>query len=102
MNRSNATLQKDSYHDRWSTTGSSASGGKQGGAKTGKRDSGPFAGQANRNQGGGGGKDQASALGHDYLFRESQNVSHSDTILDMAILELDQASSESGASYASA
>lgn len=86
MNRSNATLQKDSYNDRWGP-GASASGGKQGGQKGGKRDLG---GQA-RNQGAGGGaKGHGSALGQDYLFIESRNVSHSDTILDMAMLELDQ------------
>ena len=43
MNRSSATLLKDSYHDRWSTGGAAAAGGKQGG-KAGARGGGQGAG----------------------------------------------------------
>lgn len=89
-NEGNATLYNSTYNDMWSQGGSASAAGKQGGPKGGKKDGDAYVSQPYRSQGAAGDqKDQGADEGQDYLFRESHNVSHSDTILDMAILEVD-------------
>lgn len=100
-NEGNATLYNSSYNDMWSQGGAANSTGKQGGPKGGKKDGDPYVSQPYRSQSSSGDpKDQGGDDGQEYLFRESHNVSHSDTILDMAILEVDQSIGASAASSA--
>lgn len=74
----NANLHNNTYNDF-----RSQDGGKQGG-KRGDIDN--YISQPYRNAGG----IENSEDSNDYLFRESKNISHSDTILDMAIIEVNQ------------
>lgn len=98
-NEGNATLHNSTYNDMWSQGGSANAAGKQGGPKGGKKDGDPYVSQPYRSRGASGDqKDQGGDDGQDYLFRESHSVSHSDTILDMAILEVDQSPGGSSSS----
>ena len=75
----NATIHSDNNSDMYGSNQN-----KRGSSVKGQRDqyiSSPY----NRQNG----NSEFSKDFHDYLFRESQNVSHSDTILDMGMVEVD-------------
>lgn len=88
LNEGNATLYNNTYNDMWSNKGGSvysSQGGKSISRKDSKKDKDAFI----RYQGQNGENKEIDSASHNYLFRDSYNVSHSDTILDMAILEVD-------------
>ena len=90
MNEGNATQVNSSLNDKYA---SSSSGSKQGGAKSSKKDhlgdyhTQPYRGSATGASADARGETGGEA-GRDYLYRDSRNVSHSDAILDMAVIEV--------------
>lgn len=91
MNEGNATQVNSSLNDKYASSSSSS---KQGGSKSSKKDhlGDPYHTQPYRGSAGGSSADARGENGgdggRDYLYRESRNVSHSDAILDMALIEL--------------
>ena len=102
MNEGNATQVNSSLNDKYAPSSSSS---KQGGSKSSKKDhlGDPYHTQAYRGGAAGSSADArgeaGGEAGRDYLYRESRNVSHSDAILDMAVIEV--ANSDPGLSDSS-
>ena len=88
-NEGNANLHNNSYNDRFGQ-------GANGQGKSSSKEAQVFSGQSFRSEA------STDDTSKEYLFRESQNVSHSDTILDMAVLQVGQRDSRQSmvASYA--
>jgi hypothetical protein len=74
----NHRFLKDTYQDRFA--------GANGSNNQRQSTSDVFVAQPYRNQSSGTG-DKTSDSTHEFIFRESQNVSHADAILDMAMIE---------------
>jgi hypothetical protein len=95
-NEGNATLHSASGNDMWSTEQRNQFAQKQGSFKQGRRESDNFIGQSYRSPVD---NKELTSKSDEYLFRESQNVSHSDAILDIAVLDADLVKLQGGSLY---